>query len=291
VWGWCAYFYSALDGCAPGSDRASHGNTDFLPWYLQQMQAYEQAHGLRILDYLDVHIYPQANGIFSENPGSAATQALRLRSTRALWDPTYVDESWIGQPVQLIPRLRAWVAAHYPGTKLAITEYNWGALGHLNGALAQADILGIFGREALDLATLWAPPETGSPGAFAFRMFRNYDGQGSAFGGTSLYAASTDGDRLAIYAAQRNDGTLTILVINKANEALTSRVDLAHFVPALQAQVYRYSAANLNAIQRQPDQPVGPTGFSASFPASSITLFVLPAAKGPYPPLYLPMLK
>ncbi len=62
----------------------------------RQMRAYEQQHGVRLLDYLDVHIYPQAEGIFSDDPGSAATQALRLRSTRALWDASYVDESWIG---------------------------------------------------------------------------------------------------------------------------------------------------------------------------------------------------
>jgi hypothetical protein len=29
-------------------------------------------------------------------------QQLRNRSTRALWDPGYVDESWIGTAVQLI---------------------------------------------------------------------------------------------------------------------------------------------------------------------------------------------
>jgi hypothetical protein len=63
-----------------------------------------------------------------------------------------VDESWIGEVVRLIPRMRAWVDAHYPGTKLAITEYNWGALNHINGALAQADVLGIFGRERPSLA-------------------------------------------------------------------------------------------------------------------------------------------
>ena len=114
---------------------------------------------------------------------NAATQALRLRSTRSIWDPNYPDESWIngteGWPtVRLIPRMRDWVASNYPGTKLAITEYNWGALDHINGALAPADALGIFGREGLDLATLWAAPDPDQPGAFAFRMYRNYDGPG-----------------------------------------------------------------------------------------------------------------
>jgi hypothetical protein len=89
------------------------------------MQTYEQQHGVRLLDYLDLHFYPQAEGVFPSSGGDAAVQALRLRSTRALWDPSYVDESWIGDSVQLIPRMRAWVAQNYPGTKTAITEYNW----------------------------------------------------------------------------------------------------------------------------------------------------------------------
>ena len=42
LWGWCAYLYSAVDGCSPGTDYSSHGNVNFVPWYLQQMQAYEQ---------------------------------------------------------------------------------------------------------------------------------------------------------------------------------------------------------------------------------------------------------
>jgi hypothetical protein len=282
LWGWCAYLYSAADGCSAGSDYASHGNTYFVPWYLQQMQAYQTANGTRILDYLDLHYYPQADGVsLADTAGSAATQALRLRSTRSLWDATYKDESWIsdtapgGVAVNLIGRMKAWVSASYPGTKLAITEYNWGALGYINGALAQADVLGIFGREGLDLATLWGPPNANQPGAFAFRMYRNYDGQGHKFGETSIQASSADQAKLAVYAAKRNDQALTIMVINKTGGALTSSLSLHGFDPLSTAQVYRYSSANLNAIVAQPGQVVGPGGFVATYPANSITLVVI----------------
>ena len=296
VWGWCAYFYSAADGCSVGSDYQTHSNTYFVPWYLQQMKAYQDAHSLRILDYLDMHYYPQAEGVALSSAGSTATQQLRLRSTRSLWDPTYEDESWIadvaeGPYVRLIPRMKAWVAANYPGTKLAITEYNWGALEAINGALAQADVLGIFGREGLDLATLWGPPDADEPGAFAFRMYRNYDGAGSAFGETSVHAASGDQEQLAIYAARRiSDGALTLIVINKTTAALTSDLFLSNFAPAAWAQVYRYSALNLAAIVQAADQAVTAAGFTASFPANSITLIVIPPAGPPPPPvMYLPL--
>ena len=73
--------------------------------------------------------------------------------------------------------MKDWVTNNYPGTKTAITEYNWGGQEHINGALAQADILGIFGREGLDLGTLWGPPDPVKqlPGLNAFLVYRNYD--------------------------------------------------------------------------------------------------------------------
>ncbi len=168
LWGWTAYFYSALDAAPGGAwwndpkDYKAHGSVPFVEWYLQQMQLYEQQHGLRILDYLDLHYYPQGSGIFSNQAGDQASQQLRLRSTRSLWDANYTDESWISDKVNLIPRMKAWNASDYPGTKTAVSEYSWGAMCHISGALAQADVLGIFGREGLDLATLWAHPRPAS---------------------------------------------------------------------------------------------------------------------------------
>lgn len=277
VWGWCAYFYSAADNCsASGNDYQAHDSIPFVPWYLQQMKKYEQQHSIRILDYLDVHIYPQVDGVFSSEVGNADIQAKRLRSTRQLWDPTYIHEGWIGQPVYLIPRMKQWIANNYPGTKTAITEYNWGALGHINGALAQADILGIFGREGLDLATLWEPPTVTQPGAFSFRMYRNYDGAGHQFGDISVQATSSDQEKLSVYAAQRStDNALTLLVINKTAASLTSTLNLFGYTPKATAAVYRYSASDTGSINRLTDQTVSSSGFSATFPDNSITLFIL----------------
>ena len=303
LWGWVAYFYSALDVAAGGSwwdtrpDRRAHGDIPFLDWYLQQMRAYEQTNQTRVVDYLDIHFYPQATGIALSSAGDANTQALRLRSTRALWDPTYADESWIAQTgegpsVRLVPRMHDWVNNNYPGTKIALSEYNWGALDHINGALAQADILGIFGREGLDLATLWSPPTMSQPGAFAFRMYRNYDGAHSMFGDVSVRATSADQGQLAIYAAQRSSGNaLTLIIINKTSGALTSSVTLAGFTPASPAQVYRYDANNLNAIVRQTDQAISAGGFTATFPANSITLVVISLQAMLAPRAYLPLIR
>lgn len=284
-WGWTSWDYSGLDqetcsrtGCwGDPPDRAARDGLPFTAWYLREMKKYEDKYRKRILDYFDMHFYPQAPGVAFGNDTDPATNALRLRSTRALWDPSYTDESWIGTQVRLIPRMKELIAARYPGTKTAITEYNWGALGTMNGALTQADILGIFGREGLDLATLWDPPSAGQPGAYAFRMYLNYDGAGSRFGDVSVSSTSADQGALAVYGARRTrDGALTLMVVNKGGTDLTSPVSIAGARRGT-ASVYQYSAASPTAIVPGTAQPIAANGtFTRTFPAGSVTLLVVP---------------
>jgi Glycoside hydrolase family 44 len=297
-WGYSAYFDSP-PGYANGTGGyAAHANTVFGVYYLQQMQAYATANGgLRLLDYFDEHYYPQevgANGqqiALHDDDGDPATQALRLRAVRSLWDASYTDESWIasvGPPfpnqLQLIPRFRGWVASSYPGTKVSLSEYNFGALDSINGALTQADVLGVFGREQLDLATLWGPPDSTQPGAYAFRIYRNYDGAGSRYGDVWVQAESTDQSQLALYAAQRSsDGALTLVVLNKTGSALASPISVANFPPASAVKGYQYSANNLSSIQALQGTALAAGVLSATYPANSITLWVV-TGTGPVVP-------
>lgn len=66
------------------SDNAAHYNIDFIPWFLGQMQQQEKSSGKRLLDYLDIHYYFQAD----TSANDAAAKALRLRATRSLWAST-----------------------------------------------------------------------------------------------------------------------------------------------------------------------------------------------------------
>ncbi len=203
-WGWSGYFYSGYDqqyGGAHGwsylPDRSNHGGADYLPWLLGQLKA-----GGHPLDVFSVHFYPQG-GEYSDDT-SVNTQLLRNRSTRALWDPNYVNESWINDRVMLIPRLKSWVNTYYyANTPVAITEYNWGAEGSMNGATTQADIFGIFGREGLAMATRWTVPGATTPTYQAMKLYRNYDGNKSTFGETSVLASVPNPDQVSSFAATR----------------------------------------------------------------------------------------
>jgi hypothetical protein len=282
-WGWSGYLFSGYDqqwgsihGWSNLPDRAAHGGQDYLPWLLSQLRQNDQQTGQRSLDVFTVHWYPQGSqalGLPSEafsNDVSPAMSNLRNRSTRSLWDPNYTDASWVNNRVQLIPRLRNWTNANYPGLEIGITEYNWGAENFINGATAQADVFGIFGREGLDMATRWTTPDASTPTYKAMKMYRNYDGNRSTFGDTSVSTTVPDPDSLSSFAAQRSsDGALTVMIINKhlTNAALVN-LNLTNFSSTGQAQVWQLTSAN--AINRLSD--------SFSVPAQSITLLVIAAA-------------
>lgn len=282
IWGWSNYFWSDVDISDDNDpkvnapDREAHDNLPLAAYYLQEMRKHEEQTGVRILDYFDLHFYPQAGGVAFSEVGGDSVQALRMRTTRSLWDSNYRDESWIDEPVNLIPRMHEWVDTFYPGTKLAISEYNWGGLEHINGAVAQADVLGIFGRENLHLATLWGPPTAKQPGAYAFRMYLNYDGRGSQFGDLSIHSESENSDQVAIFASERQaDGAMTVMVLNKSTIPMTSEVVLQGMTEGT-AQVFRYSNANLGAIERLPNVKVADGKFVETFLPYSINLYVFP---------------
>ena len=285
-WGWSGYLFSGYDqqygsthGWSSLPDRNNHGGADYLPWLLDQLRQNNATTGKRLLDIFTVHYYPQG-GEFSDDV-SSAMQLRRNRSTRSLWDPGYVDETWINDRVQLIRRVKNWVNTFYPGTQTGITEYNWGAENHINGATAQADILGIFGREGLDLAARWTTPALSTPTYKAMKMYRNYDGNKSTFGDTSVAATMSNPDTVAAFAAQRSaDAVLTVMVISKYLSGNTpATINLANFTSNGVAQVWQLTAAN--TISRLADIGLSGNSFGITLPPQSITLFVVRSSNVP----------
>jgi hypothetical protein len=291
-WSWPGYLYSGYDQQWSGAnndynpahypDRIAHGGQDFGPWFLTQVNLRSQAAGKRLLDIFTLHCYPQGDGQGTYESGddvSTTAQLLRNRSTRQFWDTNYLDPSWINSVIALIPRMRSWVTTNYPGTKIGVTEYNWGAEGFISGATAQADIYGIFGREGLDLATRWETPATGTPTYNAMKLYRNYDGHKSTFGDVSVAATVPAPDSLSAFAAIRtNDSALTVMVINKTLSGLTPlALNLTNFANSGTAQAWQLTASNV--ITRLADIIYTGGTISNQLPAQSITLFVLPTAK------------
>ncbi len=243
VFGSVAYGFNELITLQDAPDRAGR---EYIDFYLDSAKNLETSEGKRIVDVLDIHWYPEVKvagvpivvatvgGEYfpqSANPSKAEMEA-RMNAPRSLWDPAYIENSWIatdylGKPyaIRLIPWLKERIASHYPGTKIAITEYNYGDGYHVSHAMTQADVLGVFGREgvfAANLLPLYDSVHKPLPNSYitgAFDMYLDYDGKGSAVGDLSIIVNNPDVARLSLYAMRSsgNANLAHIVAINKTD--------------------------------------------------------------------------
>ena len=93
------------------------------------------------------------------------------------------------------------------------------------------------------------------------------------FGDQLLYSSSDDSD-VTIYAAERIDGKLTLIVINLGPEEKRKPILLDNSTPSGPAEVWLLSPDH-NADQID-DQTVGTDGTELVLPGQSITLLVIP---------------
>lgn len=283
TWGYCDLFGSAADNCLTGSDRDAHGGLPFVEWYAKQVCSQPLAGGARAIDYMDLHYYPQGSGIYGDDD-SSATASRRLASLKELYDPSWNSDSWINDlgdtdanhysKPNLIPRVRGWIndQCGSAGMKLAITEYNWGGDNTTSGAVAQAELLGIFAREGVDMATRWVAPAADSKAEHAFTLFLDYDGAGSRVHGSSVSATSANVDQLGAYAFTGGSRTF-VLLTNKTTSAQSATVTFASS-PGSTWTLYGFDATH--AVHTLASGAVSGTTISASaLPAMSGNLLVV----------------
>jgi hypothetical protein len=248
---------------------------DFLDFYLAGMRDAGRKAGRRLLDGLDIHFYPEARGggvRITEESRDPATARARIQTPRSLWDPTYVEDSWItqslgGKAIVLLPRVRAQIARHYPGTKLAVTEYHYGGRNDISGALAQADVLGIYGRYGVYAACIWGfdPKDRATRAGFA--AFLDLDGKGARFGDLGLGVGGETPSADSVYAARdsKNPRRLTVVAINKTEDPRTFVLKPAGFV----AKSARTATVTAAALER-------PVRGAATVRAGTITVTAPP---------------
>jgi hypothetical protein len=247
------YGWEGFTNLQNASDAAADGN--FVDWYLKQMKADSTAAGERLVDDLDVHWYPEATGggirITNDASGdTAAEKAAREQAPRSLWDPSYVESSWITDdvlhgPIDLLPGLQSKIASDYPGTGLSISEWDYGGGKEISGAIADADALGIFGQQGVTDAAYWPLFANESFSSAAFEAFRNYDGNGGSFGDTSVLATSSDTSTASVYASMSSadHDQVVVVAINKATTARTAAIDLTAETIFSTAKVYTITSA------------------------------------------------
>jgi hypothetical protein len=258
---------------------------DWIEFYLDQMAAAGTSAGKRLVDVLDIHWYPEATGggnrIVDDGVG-AAEVAARLQAPRSLWDASYTETSWITQystmgPIGLIPRLKAKIQAHYPGTRLSISEYNYGAGGDISGGIAEADALGVFGREDLFAASTWLMSATNTFLFAGFAMYRNFDGNGATFGDTSIAATTSAADQTSVYASvNASDPTKVVVVcINKQTVPVIAGITVKHTANLVTGDVYTLTGAATSPQVGPAISATAQNAFLYTMPAHSVTTLVL----------------
>jgi Glycoside hydrolase family 44/PEP-CTERM motif len=293
-YGWEGYLtlQNASDSSADNSAiNPSTGKAygDFISYYLAQMKTSSQTAGTRLLDALDVHWYPEATGLnasgtptrITGSDTSPGVVAARLQAPRSLWDPTYVEASWItqyttgGKGIQLIPRLQGEINTNYAGTKLSISEYNYGAGADISGGIAEADVLGIFGKQGMFSANEW-PLASKEPFILgAMEMFRNFDGKNGAFGDTSVSATNSDIQDTSVYASKDSTvaGRMVIVALNKTANSISAAIALNNTGQTYTSfSVYRLTSANaLNS-----DGTIANPAYVNTFPIAALNSFSMP---------------
>ncbi|MEY4186417.1 MAG: hypothetical protein RIT02_1451 [Planctomycetota bacterium] len=254
---------------------------DFQAYYLQQLAQAEAVYGHRLVDVLDMHWYPEATGGGIRITGSDTSDAVvaaRLQAPRSLWDPTYTETSWITQwstlgPIRLLPRMREKISQNYAGTKLAITEYNYGGGSHISGGIAQADVLGVFGREGVFAANSWALASNETFIQGGFRMFRNFDGANGSFGDVSIRATTDDIAGSSVYASLNsgNANEMIVVAINKTGAPLASVMNLAGVLPGATVSAFQLTGASAIPQAVGSTTVTTPQSFSYTLPAYSVT--------------------
>jgi hypothetical protein len=299
-YGWAGYVN--LQGA---SDSQADG--DVLTWWLGQMKAAGASWGKPVVDVMDLHWYsevgdggsatapgddcrvntdPKTNSGMAADcyttAGQAGTAAQREQAPRSLWDATYVENSWIpgsigNKAIELIPLMQKKIAASDPSMKLSFTEWNYGGGSDISGSIATADTLGIFGANGVYMASLFPTWHDESFTYAGFDVFRNYDGNGAAFGDTTISASTTDLADSSVYASLESGDAahLVVVAINKATTAKVAGVQITHSTVYTKAAVYVLTqSGGAKMVAGAALTAVATNAFKVSMPAQSVTVIV-----------------
>jgi hypothetical protein len=148
-------------------------------------------------------------------------------------------------------------------------------------AVWTADMLGHLLKQRIDMAayfTLWGIGNHGAwdnrgkirPVYYSFLLFNQF--------GNRLVHAESDQALLPAYAALRDDGALSLMVVNKSPDtAYHAAIELQGFAAGAPAQLWRHDKQTPGA-QTTYDGPLAP--LDITFPPYSTTMLVLPPRGG-----------
>ena len=255
------------------------------------MKKRSDAAGVRLIDYLDNHGFPEVWGknskgekvnVLSDFAYDPDMTPKQFDALRVLWDDTFVSpDSWcydygnapnLWTPwVGLIPKLKKYIDENYPGTKLAMTEFYPASSSYYHGGLLVSVTLGIFMREGMDLACDWGSAREGNYVFLGHKLFANYDDKGARVAGNYVDSTSSSPD-LYSFAAKDAAKTYVALVNKNHDQEFETTVTLP--AAAKTYHTYTLSETSGKRIYDAGEQAASGTSLKITVPAFSAMLVV-----------------
>ena len=221
----------------------------FVDYYLYEMNKASSQNGKRLVDIIDIKYFPEEEteyGLSVISETSDEANRIRIQSVRALWDGSYIKEGENKEFFPLLPTFQASINEYYPGTKLALTEYNFGGGNNITGGIAQVEALGCFAEEGVFLACLSPDKDDDTIYQYsAINLFTDYDGNGGEFGDVSVRADNDNTELCSSFAAIDNEGVLNVVLANKSDSLTeTVNIDISSEYRYDSAEAYGFSIGN-----------------------------------------------
>jgi len=272
--------YTTFSGAPDWSEHSDEYNW-FISYYLDEMRKAEEEYGKRLIDVIDVHYYSEAKGqcrvTVCEDPTHTECIEARLQAPRTLFDPMYIETSWIGDSLQgylpVLPTINESIEKYYPGTKVALTEYNFGGGNHVSGAVATADALGVFAENDVFMANLWAINSDFSYQRSAIELYTDYDGKGAHFGDTLISSETEDISKASSYASINgsDESKLNIVVTNKSiTETQKATINLNTDTQYSSAKIYGITGDSSEIQLLDTVSDINDNSFTVEIPAVTV---------------------
>jgi len=224
-----------------------------------------------LLAFVGLHRYPWPG----EGGGSGATIE-GMRTQPQQWDV-------------VIPNLRTIIRnAAGRDIPIAISEINSNSANSVGGeasldshynAIWLADTLGRLINHQVEMVAYWDMQGGAGRG---WGLLSSYDVRPTGYTymmyshfGTELLTAESNDPLVTVYAAQRADGAVTVLVINLGDDEATKTLAINGFAAGAEAEVWRFD----QATEAEQIEPLAYSdGLSVTVPGQSLTVYVIPPA-------------